>query len=69
VDELPDGRTKYWVDEILKDITPKRVDQIDEEAVTTTWFENGIAIGHLDHEMEAVPGGMRLVHVMYVPYT
>jgi hypothetical protein len=136
VDEFPDGRTKYWVEEILKGITPAmfvwwfsggligdmdiggrlvsryrvwhpydhvqarvlvnrpaeardgalaeleeyfgrnpqyytnpavRVDQIDEEAVTTTWFENGIAIGHLDHELEAVPGGLRLVHVMYVP--
>jgi hypothetical protein len=44
-----------------------RVDQIDDEVVTTTWFENGIAIGHLDHELEAVPGGMRLGHVMYVP--
>jgi hypothetical protein len=44
-----------------------RVDKIDEEAVTTTWFENGIAIGHLDHELEAAPGGMRLGHVMYVP--
>ena len=44
-----------------------RIDHIDEEIVTTTWFENGIAIGHLDHELEAVPGGMRLGHVMYVP--
>ncbi|MGP8209164.1 MAG: DAPG hydrolase family protein [Acidimicrobiales bacterium] len=136
VDELPDGRTKYWVDEVLKGITPKMfvwwfsgglvgemdidgrpvaryrvwhpfdhvkaralmnrpyeakegaiaeleeyfgrnpeyytnpavsVDHIDEETVTTTWFENGIAVGHLDHELEAVPGGMRLGHVMYVP--
>ena len=124
VDELRDGRTKYWVDEILKGITPKmfvwwfsggivgdmdiggrpvsryrvwhpydhvnarllinrpaetkegavaeleeyfgrnpeyytnpavRVDKVDEETVTTTWFENGIAIGQLDHELEAVP--------------
>ena len=136
VDELRDGRTKYWVDEILKGVTPKmfvwwfnggllgdmdidgrlvsryrvwhpydhvnarlllnrpleakqgaigeleeffgrkpeyytnpavRVDQIDEEAISTTWFENGIAIGHLDHELEAVPDGTRLGHVMYVP--
>jgi hypothetical protein len=136
VDELSDGRTKYWVDEIVKGITPKmfvwwfsggligdmdidgravpryrvwhpydhvqaraltnrpyeakegaiaeleeyfgrnpeyytnlavRIDHIDEEMVTTTWFENGIAVGHLDHELEAVPGGMRLGHVMYVP--
>ena len=133
VDELPDGRTKYWVDEVLKGITPKMfvwwfsgglvgemdidgrpvaryrvwhpfdhvkaraltnrpyeakegaiaeleeyfgrnpeyytnpavsVDHIDEETVTTTWFENGIAVGHLDHELEAVPRGMRLGHVM-----
>ena len=136
VDELSDGRTKYWVDEVLKGITPKmfvwwfsggllgdmdidgravaryrvwhpydhvdarllvnrpleasegaiaeleeffgrnpeyytnpavRIDQIDEEIITSTWFENGIAIGHLDHELEAVPGGLRLGHVMYVP--
>lgn len=44
-----------------------RVDKIDEELVTTTWFENGIAIGQLDHELEAVPGGTRLGHVMHVP--
>ena len=44
-----------------------RVDQIDKEAITTTWFENGVAIGHLDHELEAVPDGTRLGHVMYVP--
>ena len=136
VDVLSDGRTKYWVDEVLKGITPKmfvwwftggligdmdidgravsryrvwhpydhvqvreltnrpfeakegataeleeyfgrnpefytnpacRLDRIDEEVVTTTWFENGIAVGHLDHELEAVPAGMRLGHVMYVP--
>ena len=136
VDELRDGRTKYWVDEVLAGVTPAmfvwwfsggilgdmdvegcavskyrvwhpydhmgarvlanrpveaeegaiaeleeyfgrntrfysnpavRIDQISEQAVTTTWFEHGIAIGHLDHELEAVPGGMRLGHVMYVP--
>jgi DAPG hydrolase PhiG domain len=136
VDNLRDGRTKYWVDEILKGITPKmfiwwfsggalgdmeidrrtvsryrvwhpydhvsarllvnrpadaskgavaeleeyfgrnpeyytnpavRIDHIDEEAYTSTWFENGIAIAHLDHELEAVPGGLRLGHVMYIP--
>jgi DAPG hydrolase PhiG domain len=136
VDELRDGRMKYWVDEILTGITPEmfvwwfsggligdieidgqlvsryrvwhpfdhvdaraltnrpaeaklgavaeleeyfgrnpdfytnpavRVDKIDSESVSTTWFENGIAIGQLDHELEAVPGGTRLGHVMYVP--
>jgi hypothetical protein len=136
VDELRDGRTKYWVDEILTGITPNmfvwwfsggilgdmeidgrrvsryrvwhpydhvearllqnrpfeasegaiaeleeyfgrnpeyytnpavRIDQINDEAITTTWFENGVAIGQLDHELEAVPGGTRLGHVMYVP--
>ena len=44
-----------------------RIDQINDEAITTTWFENGVAIGQLDHELEAVPGGTRLGHVMYVP--
>jgi len=136
VDQLRDGRTKYWVNEVLTGITPEmfvwwfsggilgdmdvkgrtlpryrvwhpydhvgvrllanrpaeasqgavaeleeyfgrdprfytnpavRIDQISEQAITTTWFEHGIAIGHLDHELEAVPAGMRLGHVMYVP--
>lgn len=136
VDRLADGRTKYWVDEVLKGITPQmfvwwfrggilgdmdvegravpryrvwhpydhvgarllvdrpaeaargavaeleeyfgrepsfytnpavRIDQIGEQGITTTWFEHGIAIGHLGHDLEAVPGGMRLGHVMDVP--
>jgi hypothetical protein len=44
-----------------------RIDEIGTQSIITTWFEHGIAVGHLDHELEAVPGGMRLVHVMYVP--
>jgi len=136
IDSLGDGRTKYWVDEVLTGVTPQmfvwwfsggvlgdmdidgravpryrvwhpydhvgarllenrpaeadqgavaeleeyfgrdircytnpavRIDQIGEQSITTTWFEHGIAIGHLDHELEAMPGGMRLGHVMYVP--
>jgi hypothetical protein len=38
VDELPDGRTKYWVDEILKGITPK---------MFVWWFSGGL-IGDMD---------------------
>ncbi|MGA9674142.1 MAG: hypothetical protein WBR28_02465 [Mycobacterium sp.] len=33
VDELRDGRTKYWIDEILKGITPK---------MFVWWFSGGL---------------------------
>jgi hypothetical protein len=38
VDELRDGRTKYWVDEILKGITPK---------MFVWWFSGGL-LGDMD---------------------
>ena len=44
VDRLADGRTKYWVDEVLKGITPQ---------MFVWWFRGGV-LGNMDVEGRAV---------------
>jgi DAPG hydrolase PhiG domain len=45
VDQLGDGRAKYWVDEVLKGVTPE---------MFVWWFSGGI-LGDMDVDGRAVP--------------